>query len=93
MNGAGFYFSGDPYRAVLQGVHAALAAPDACIKILAERGFGKSTLCVKLAQFLNSKWMPQKMLRRISCKTLFRRLPMKLLRTWRFLPHRPPLYD
>ncbi len=47
MNGAGFYFSGDPYRAVPQGVQAALAAPDACIKILAERGFGESTLCVK----------------------------------------------
>jgi type II secretory pathway predicted ATPase ExeA len=50
-----FYFGEGPYLQTLQGLHSALSAPEAFVKLLGNPQTGKSTLCEKLAQYMRRK--------------------------------------
>ncbi|MFM1896307.1 MAG: hypothetical protein RLZZ385_1381 [Pseudomonadota bacterium] len=52
-----FYFSEGPYHPVLQRVFQALSGPEVFVKITGKTGTGKTTLCEKLALFLQHKGM------------------------------------
>ncbi len=50
-----FYFSDGPYLQILQGLHTALSAPEAFVKLLGPARSGKSSLCEKLSKYLKRK--------------------------------------
>lgn len=55
MSKTAFYYSESPYRQTLQGLYKALSGNEALVKFLGAPRLGKSTLCEKLALFMQHK--------------------------------------
>lgn len=55
VQGQAFYFSDGPYLQMLQGLHAALETPEAFITLIGPARTGKTSLCEKLALFMQHR--------------------------------------